>query len=170
MPHPSCLLFLVSGLLYSALGVSGLVLLRAGPLGGLTAQDVFLPGPASKAGDLALEIVFTGMLCFAGLPSLLTYFYAPKNRTALLALAIPTALYHLMHLVLLFSSFNGSVPLFGPSESVVPLFVREQILEQVPSYRVGVWILNASVHVVLYVWSVVWIMGVRGGAPKVKRE
>ncbi|KAJ3296386.1 hypothetical protein HDU79_006865 [Rhizoclosmatium sp. JEL0117] len=172
---PSYSLFLVSALIHTAIAATGLLLLRApaaaqAVFGDLTVQDFILPGLSSKAGDLGFEMWFTAMLSFAGLPAILVYVYSPKDRKALLPIAIPMAIYHLFHLIVLFSSFVGDTPVLGPAQSALPVVIGNLLNELVKTYRIRLWIANALVHFVLYVWHVVWIIRVQetGGIPGMK--
>ncbi|KAI8620959.1 hypothetical protein BC830DRAFT_1164130 [Chytriomyces sp. MP71] len=176
---PSYSLFLVSGLIHTVIGVTGLLLLKAPAVakpifGNLTAQQFILPQlESSSAGNLALEMMLTGMLCFAGIPGLLVAYYKPNDRKSVLPMAFPAAAYHLYHLLVLYSSFlNMEGAVLGPSESVVPVMFVAVLNELVKTYRVRLWILNSAVHFFIYVWYVIWIVRVQetGGVPGFKRS
>ncbi|KAI8823295.1 hypothetical protein BJ741DRAFT_634506 [Chytriomyces cf. hyalinus JEL632] len=194
---PSYRLFLASGLIHTVVAVTGLLALRVPALtrpllGDVSVQELLLPAlGASKAGELALEMMLTGMLCFAGLPALLVYFYNPSDRKSVLPLvwlsfffsfpgcllsdfacrslqAFPAAIYHMYHLLLLFSTFlTTDIPVLGPSESAVPTFLITILNEAIKTYRVRLWFCNAFVHLPMYLWYVVWIVRVQetGGVP-----
>ncbi|KAJ3246959.1 hypothetical protein HDU78_005821 [Chytriomyces hyalinus] len=195
---PSYRLFLASGLIHTVVAVTGLLALRVPALtrpllGDVSVQELLLPAlGASKPGELALEMMLTGMLCFAGLPALLVYFYNPSDRKSVLPLvwlsffpsprlssylifachssfqAFPAAIYHMYHLLMLFSTFlTTDIPVLGPSETAVPTFLITILNEAIKTYRVRLWFCNAFVHLPMYLWYVVWIVRVQetGGVP-----
>ncbi|KAJ3399753.1 hypothetical protein CcCBS67573_g02671 [Chytriomyces confervae] len=171
---PSYRIFLASGLIHTAVAVTGLLALRVPALtrpllGDVSVQEILLPAlGASKAGELALEMMLTGMLCFAGLPALLVYFYNPTDRKSVLPLALPAAMYHMYHLLMLFSTFlTNEIPVLGPSETAVPTILITILNEAIKTYRVRLWFCNAFVHLPMYLWYVVWIVRVQetGGVP-----
>ncbi|KAJ3092242.1 hypothetical protein HK100_006981, partial [Physocladia obscura] len=113
------------------------------------------------------------MLFFGGLPGLLVYRANPQDRKALVPFVIPQAIYHLLSLLSLFSTFLSlNFPVFGPAQSVLPVFMGSLFNQLLKTYRVRLWICNMAIHLVLYVWCVVWIVRVQetGGIPGFKLE
>ncbi|KAI9350325.1 hypothetical protein BDR26DRAFT_852202 [Obelidium mucronatum] len=167
---PSYLVFLSSGLLNTIVGIAGLMLrshdLSHAVLGNITTQDLLLPAlKNSKSGDLALEVMCIGVLCFLGIPATLTYFYAPKVRKAMLPIAIGSLVYHAYHLGCLVSAFFGEGPILGPNDRIITKFVSGLI-----DGRHLLFLANTGIHSVFLIWFGVWIASVNSADAETKRE